>query len=100
MLIAALFVGALTAYYFGLKWAAYAAAATALLCVAATFMPRWSLPIYGAIAVGIVAIFIIGPRRKRPADAVLAVRWLRHKVGGVRSMFGSDEKKENGKRGH
>jgi hypothetical protein len=85
MLIAALLLGALTAYYFGLRPGLYAAAATAALCMLAMFKPGWSLPIYGALAISAVAVIVIGPRRKRPPDVVLAVRWARQRL---RSLIG------------
>jgi hypothetical protein len=94
MLIAALVIGGLTAYYFGLRLGAYAAAGTALLCLVATFMPRYAVPIYVALAGAAVAVIVIGPRRKRPADAALAVRWVRGKIRGARAMFGGDEEEK------
>jgi hypothetical protein len=83
MIIAALFVGVLTAYWFGLRAGAYAATATFVLCAAALFLPKYALPIYLVIAAGVVAVCVIGPRRKRPPDAVLATRWVRRTIGQV-----------------
>ena len=82
MLIAALLLGALTAYYFGLRLGLYAAAATAALCLVAMFVPGWSVPIYVLLAIGAVTVIVVGPRRKRPPDVVLAVRWVRQRLRG------------------
>jgi len=81
VIIAALFVGLLTAYWFGLRIGVYAATATFVLCAAALFVPKYALAIYLVIAAGVVAVCLIGPRRKRPNDAVLATRWVRRTVG-------------------
>ena len=81
MLLAALVFGALTAYYFGLRVGAWAAAATFALSLLVLVMPRYTLPFYGGLALAAVAVWQIGSRRQRPPDAVLAVRWVRRGVG-------------------
>lgn len=81
MLLAVLFVGVLTAYYFGLRAGAWAAAATLALCLVGLFVPRFALPIQVVLAVGVVAIWRIGSKRPRPPDAVLAVRYVRGLAG-------------------
>ncbi len=83
MLIAAVIVGGLTAYYFGLKRGAYAAVAAAVLCLVAMVVPGVGLPIYGALAAGAIGVWWFGKRRQRPTDAVLATRWMRDKVKRV-----------------
>jgi hypothetical protein len=80
MVLAALILGALAAYYFGLRKGAYAAAVTFALCVVALFVPRLALPIYVVIAAGMFALWQIGARRQRPTDAVIAVRFVQHAV--------------------
>jgi hypothetical protein len=87
MVLAALILGALAAYYFGLKKGAYVAAATFVLCVVALFVPRLAIPIYVAIAIGMFALWQIGARRQRPTDAVLAVRFVQHSVKQAWSKF-------------
>jgi hypothetical protein len=77
MLVAALLMGGLTAYYFGVRAGAWAAAATVVLLLAAAFVPRLQLPAWIALVAAAVAIRMLGARRQRPLDAVLAVRWLR-----------------------
>ena len=78
MVLAALILGALTAYYFGLRTGAAVAVATFALCVVALFVPRLAIPIYVAVAVGLFAVWQIGARRQQPTDAMLAVRFVQH----------------------
>jgi cell division protein FtsW (lipid II flippase) len=80
MLIAALLVGAITAWYWGLRKGLWAAVITEVLCLAATFLPRYALPIYVALSVAVIALVIIGSKRPRPPDTVLAARWVAHRV--------------------
>jgi len=62
MLIAAAVVGALTAYYFGLKVGAAAAVAAAVAFLGAMMVPGFALHIYAATAVFVLAVLVIGPR--------------------------------------
>jgi hypothetical protein len=68
MLIAAVAVGALAAYYFGLQAGIWAAAAAAALVLAA-MVPGLALYAYGVLAVGVGAIAWLGPKLKRPNSA-------------------------------
>ncbi len=95
--MAVLLMGALAAYYFGLRVGAWAAAGTALLCAAALMLPLYAIPIYILLAVGVVGILIIGPRRKKPTDAVRVTRTAVHvaKMGVTRIksfVFGQSDK--------
>jgi membrane protein implicated in regulation of membrane protease activity len=84
MIIATLLVGGLTAYWFGLRAGGYAAAATFGLLLLALFVPHAAAQvIYLALGAGVLAICLVGPRRTRPPDAVLATRWVRRVVGQV-----------------
>jgi hypothetical protein len=90
MLIGALLLGALAAYYFGLRIGVYAAVVAGVLSVVPLFAPRYAIPAYFVLFVGAIAIWQIGKRRKRPTDAVVAVRAAKHaasrlwsKVAGV-----------------
>jgi hypothetical protein len=80
MILAALFIGLLTAYYFGIR-AGSAAAVTSLgLFLLVAFMPGVKLLVYGLVASALVALFIVGPRTTPPDDAtqlrrVLAGLW-------------------------
>ena len=85
MLIAALVVGAITAWYWGLRKGLWAAVITGVLCVAAIFVPSYAIPIYVALSVAVIAVIVIGSRRPRPPDTVLAARWVAHRVRGILS---------------
>ncbi|HUH04320.1 MAG TPA: hypothetical protein VML75_20125 [Kofleriaceae bacterium] len=65
MIIAAAFIGLLTAYYFGLRPGAFAAGAAFLLFVAALMMPGSALLFYGVVSVGVVGLLFAGPRYGR-----------------------------------
>ena len=77
MLLAALVIGGLTAYYFGLRWGAYAAVGAFVLYAVAYFVPSLRLPIWAFVAAGAFTVWRVGSKRPRPPDAVLAVHLLR-----------------------
>jgi hypothetical protein len=83
MLLAALIVGGLTAYWLGLQRGLWAAVATFALLLVALFVPALAQPIHVLLAVGVLAVFIVGSKQQRPADAVRATRWVRATVGRV-----------------
>jgi hypothetical protein len=80
MLLAALVIGALTAYYFGLRPGLYAAATTFVLSLLALFFPRFALPLQLLLAVAALVIWKLGSRRPRRPDAMQAVRVVRHTI--------------------
>ena len=105
MLVAVLLMGALAAYYFGLRIGAWTAAGTAILCAAALVVPLYAVPIYVVLAVAAVAILVVGPRRAKPTDAVRVTRTAVHvaKMGVSRIksiVFGSRDQddKNDGRR--
>jgi hypothetical protein len=65
MLIAALLVGLLATYYFGLRPGMVAAGATAALFVVAAVAPGLAIFAYGAVGVGVGALCVLGPKVKR-----------------------------------
>jgi len=77
MLLAAVVLGALALYYFGIRAGLWAAGATFGLCLIAMFAPGWATAIYAFVAAAAVALYWIGSRRQRPPDAVIAVRLIR-----------------------
>src|SRR3954471_13451439 len=77
MLLAAVVLGALALYYFGVRAGVWAAGATLALCLVALFLPKWATSIYAFVAAAAVALYWIGSRRQRPPDAVIAVRLIR-----------------------
>jgi hypothetical protein len=69
MILAALFIGLLTAYYFGIRAGAAAAGAALGLFLLAAVAPDAKLLVYGLIAAGVVTLFVVGPRTTPPDDA-------------------------------
>jgi hypothetical protein len=96
MLLAAVVLGALALYYFGLRAGAWAAGATLALCIAALVVPRFATAIHAFIAAAAFALWWLGRKRQRPADAVFAVRIVRGAIGrawsAVRALVGGDKK--------
>jgi hypothetical protein len=66
MFIAALLVGLLVAYYFGLRPGLFAAAATAGLFLAAAVMPVVAIYAYVLVGAGVAGVVLLGPKLKRP----------------------------------
>ena len=77
MLLAALVLGGIALYFFGVRAALWAAGATLALCIVALVAPRWATAIYAFIAAGAFALWQVGSRQPRPPDAVIAVRIIR-----------------------
>jgi hypothetical protein len=98
MLLAAIVLGGLALYYFGVRAAAWAAVATLVLCLVALVAPRYATAIHAFIAAGAVAIWQVGSRRQRPPDAVFAVGLvrtaLRRAWSTVRGLVSGDRDKK------
>ena len=77
MLLAALVLGGLALYFFGVRPALWCGGATLALCLVALVAPRYATAIYAFIAAGAIALWQVGSRRQRPPDAVIAVRLIR-----------------------
>ena len=77
MFLAAIIVGGLAAWYFGLRAGAYAAICAVVLCLIARFVSVAAIPIYLVIGASVIGIQVVGSRRKQPQDVVRAVRFLR-----------------------
>jgi hypothetical protein len=95
MLVAALIVGALTAYYFGLRLGMYAAAATAGALFATLVIPGVTWMVYGAIAVTMVGLVYLGPKYGKAAGVSgmrHAVGWYGKAAGTVRGWWGDKKK--------
>lgn len=82
MILAALIIGLLTAYYFGVKAGVSAIVASLGLFLLAAMVPGTKLLAYVLVASGLVAILVVGPRRTPPEDAA----WLRRVVDGLWSQ--------------
>jgi hypothetical protein len=87
MVLAALVLGGLALYYFGVRAAAWAAGATLVLSVTALLVPSYATAIHAFIAAGAFAIWMIGRKRQRPPDAVLAVRFIKQAIGRAWSVL-------------
>lgn len=62
MIIGALVIGAMTAYYFGIRVGAIAAVASAGLFLMGIVMPSKLLWSYGLVGAFVVGVLVIGPR--------------------------------------
>ena len=89
MVIGTLVVALVTAYWFGLRAGAWAGAATFGLCLVATFLPWLATAIHLMLAIALVAVSVVGARRERPTDAVLATRWVRGTLSRVTALVRS-----------
>lgn len=88
MLIAALVVGAITAYYFGLRPGMIAAAVSAVLFVAGVVMPTKMLWAYGLVGTYTLGVLVVGPRvpgREKNKRDVLS--GARKGVGKLLSLY-------------
>lgn len=77
MILAAVVIGVLAAYFFGVKFGVYAAGAAALLLLFAFFVPQYSLPAYAILVLGITAIFVVGSRLERHQQNKNTVKWAK-----------------------
>jgi hypothetical protein len=62
MILAALFIGAITAYYFGTRGGAVAAVGAACLFVFGMVMPSKLIVAYGLVSFFTVGVLVVGPR--------------------------------------
>jgi hypothetical protein len=92
MLLAALIVGGLTAYYFGLRPGIVAAALSGALLLIGMVMPSKLLWAYGLVGAYTVVVLLVGPRvpgrKRQKRDIVLALRqasgWLKRLLSRLR----------------
>jgi hypothetical protein len=92
MLITALVIGLLTAYYFGIRFGVYAAVGSSAALIAALVMPGMRWTIYGGVALFVVSVVVLGPRIGKPMGNLEAVRLARKGLGWVRSQIGAFKK--------
>ncbi len=90
MILGAFVIGALTAYYFGIRLGAYAAAGAAGLFVIGNVMPGILFWSYGLVGLYLTGVLVIGPRlpgrKENKADflrvarsgTAKAMRWYRN----------------------
>jgi hypothetical protein len=93
MLVAAILVGLLATYYFGIRPGVIAAGVTAALLLVALVVPGLALWVYAAVGVGVFGILTAGPRLRRRASAahfaILARTGVRRVQKAMRSFGGS-----------
>lgn len=77
-MLPALIVGALTAWYLGLRVGAVAAVATAVAMLAALFVPGMRLAVYALVIGWCVALYYFGPKISKASGKT-----------GMSSVFGS-----------
>jgi len=61
-MLPALIVGALTAWYLGVRLGVIAAAATAVAMLVATFVPGMSIAVYALVLAWCAALYFFGPK--------------------------------------
>jgi hypothetical protein len=77
-MLPALIVGALTAWYLGLRIGAVVAVATALALLVAAFVPGMSITIYVLVLAWCAALYFFGPKISKASGQ-----------SGMSTMFGS-----------
>lgn len=84
MILGALVIGAITAYYFGLRVGAFAAAGAAGLFVLGIVMPGKLLWSYGLVGAFVTGVLVVGPRlpgrQQKKADFLKLTRKSTGKV--------------------
>jgi hypothetical protein len=90
MLIAALAVGAIAWYYLGRRAATACAVAAAVLFLTAQLIPPLALFAYGTVAVGLVGLFVVGPRiqARSPESAAARIAWVKVMTKRIRKKIG------------
>ena len=91
MIIAAVVVGAITAYYFGLRVGALAVGGSFALFLVGLVMPSQLLWTYGLVGAYTLGVIIVGPRlpgrKESKADFLRLVRKASGKLFGIYRKF-------------
>lgn len=88
MILAAIVIGLITAYYLGLKAGGIAAAGSMLLFVIAQVVPGATMWAYAIVAVGLLALFAFGPKlQKRSPESEQARRLFRLARRAARQVY-------------
>ena len=89
-MLPALIVGALTAWYLGLRIGIIVAVATALALLVATFVPGMSITVYALVLAWAAALYFFGPKiSKASGRSSLLGGTLGQASGWLRSMLGN-----------
>lgn len=94
MIIAAVVVGGVTAFYFGVRPGVIAAGATLLAFLAAAIVPGAALYAYIAVGVGTGGVLLLGPKRADPTHAARAMKYVRRGLALVRARLGGGKGKQ------
>ncbi len=88
MIIAAIVIGAITAYYFGLRFGAAAVVGSFGLFVLGIFMPSKLLWTYGLVGAYTLGVLVVGPRLPgRKESKTDFLRLVRKGSGKVLSFY-------------
>jgi hypothetical protein len=87
MVLAALIMGLVTAYYFGVRLGVTAAASAFLLFALALVAPAWAFWCYAVAAVGFAGVCALGPRFGNPGAARQVVSVLRYLANRLRDRL-------------
>jgi hypothetical protein len=94
MIIAAVLVGGVTAFYFGVRPGVIAAGAAMAAFLAAAIVPGAALWAYIAVGVGVGGVLLMGPKRADPTHAAKAMKYVRRGLALVRVRLGSGKGKQ------
>ena len=86
MLFAAIAVGLVATYYFGLRPGIAAAAATAALFLLALVAPGLALYAYVAVGLGVAGLVTVGPKVRRKGSPAQLAGWARIGLMQLRRM--------------
>ena len=98
MLIAAILVGGLTAFYFGIRPGVIAAGATLVAFLAAAMVPGAALWAYLGVGAGVGGVLLVGPKRADPTHAARAMKVVRRGMALVRARLGKSTGKSKGRK--
>ncbi len=90
MILAAIVVGLITAYYLGLRAGGIAAGAAAALFLLVALYPPLKFVAYLAIGLGVAAVCIAGPYHQKPEtrrQVQNGLKWLRRALGYAKRQF-------------
>ena len=92
-MVPALIVGALTAWYLGMRAGILVAAATAIALLVATFIPGMSITIYALVLAWAAALYFFGPKiAKASGKQTLFGGTVGQASSWVRSMLGKRDR--------
>ena len=95
-MIPALIVGALTAWYLGLRLGIIVAVVTAVALLAATFVPGLSITVYALVLAWAAALYFFGPKISKATGKASMIGGLGLGVGQatawVKKLFANDKK--------